>query len=838
VADPPDRIDRPPEELFVKRTVTSRNASPQTPDRSKSQLAFLAWPGLLAAVAALQAVAPLVPSESVRQGGGVELALGWLAVTTAGLAWLWSARRPVRWSVPDWLVLLLLGLVLLSAQVMASQGNPRATWNTAWQWVSLLAGFLLMRQLLHPSGVARALVAVVVSIAVALSAHGIYQFAIGLPAQRQQYYGAEESERQRILRDNAVDPAPDSPQRRQFENRLDSSEPFATFGLANSLAGVLVPWTLVLLAIGMAPGARAGWDRRRRVVWCLAMVALLLCLLLTKSRSAWLALLLGGTGFLAARAWYHRAQLGLWGWAAGLAVGLAIAVGLLSGALDREILTEAGLSLRYRLEYWRGAAAMAWDHPWLGCGPGNFQEYYTRYKAPQASETVADPHNLFAETAATIGWIGAAALFSFLALTSLQLWRPRHEHARVVGQPPPGAGNPQGARRRVRGRAGAPQPPSRPVEHPAPGSPHAPLPASPLGAIYGGAILGVVASVPLALLIGFPPEMFIGTPLPISWVVGLPVVAIMLWTLHPWVQHGELAPPVLGLALASLILHLLAAGGIGFPGVAQSLWMLAAVGLNAASPRASSLPAGADTPSADQGTDSRSAAWSWGVAALLSCGLTFAMYLQTYRPVTQARALFLQAPESRSYQQLQGWYAQAAVADPLDPVPWQLLAELSQLRWLEIHDPGYRERFEEAAEQAQIRNSQSASLASYLGKLYLRGYRSAGSHSDLENAVEAFRRAVTLYPNDNMGHAQLAWTAHLAEQTTEARRHAELALQLDARNPHWEQQLGQRSVHDPGPGEGITGQPPPPPPEQSAEQVMQRLRSGEGTQHQSAPDGL
>ncbi len=23
------------------------------------------------------------------------------------------------------------------------------------------------------------------------------------------------------------------------------------------------------------------------------------------------------------------------------------------------------------------------DHPWLGCGPGNFQEVYTQYKLPE-----------------------------------------------------------------------------------------------------------------------------------------------------------------------------------------------------------------------------------------------------------------------------------------------------------------------------------------------------------------------------------------------------------------------------------------------------------------------
>ncbi len=49
------------------------------------------------------------------------------------------------------------------------------------------------------------------------------------------------------------------------------------------------------------------------------------------------------------------------------------------------------------------------DHPWLGCGPGNFQDFYTQYKLPEASEEIADPHNFLLEIWATAGTPAATA---------------------------------------------------------------------------------------------------------------------------------------------------------------------------------------------------------------------------------------------------------------------------------------------------------------------------------------------------------------------------------------------------------------------------------------------
>ena len=86
------------------------------------------------------------------------------------------------------------------------------------------------------------------------------------------------------------------------------------------------------------------------------LLCLLTCLILTKSRSAWIGLFLA----VAVLAWQERrqvpARLLLGAGLAGLVLVVAlVAVGLATGRLDREVLTQSPLSMRYRWEYWQGA---------------------------------------------------------------------------------------------------------------------------------------------------------------------------------------------------------------------------------------------------------------------------------------------------------------------------------------------------------------------------------------------------------------------------------------------------------------------------------------------------
>ena len=137
------------------------------------------------------------------------------------------------------------------------------------------------------------LAGVLVATAVAVSAYGLFQARVEIPRLQERF----RRNPQQVLREANVPP---DPQRiRAFTDRLlDSNEVFATFGLANSLAGFLVgPLVLVLALVIQALADRKARGRRWGSIGlaALPLLCLLTCLMLTKSRSAYI-------GFLAAAA--------------------------------------------------------------------------------------------------------------------------------------------------------------------------------------------------------------------------------------------------------------------------------------------------------------------------------------------------------------------------------------------------------------------------------------------------------------------------------------------------------------------------------------------------------
>ncbi len=115
---------------------------------------------------------------------------------------------------------------------------------------------------------------------------------------------------------------------------------------------------------------------------------------------------------------------------AGVAVLILLAALVVKGPA---VLGRAEKSFGYRLQYWQSSLDMIAAYPWVGCGPGNFQDVYTRYKLPEASEEIADPHNFLMEIWATAG---TPAALAFLAVLGCFAVGVRGRGSAIKGQGP------------------------------------------------------------------------------------------------------------------------------------------------------------------------------------------------------------------------------------------------------------------------------------------------------------------------------------------------------------------------------------------------------------------
>lgn len=684
----------------------------------------------------------------------------WLLVLFAATASTATQEQPrFRFRATDAAMIVFLVLHTISALVMAQYGQPRQTLNMLWHWIGLGASFLLIRQLVRTAVEARAIVIVMVALSVCVAMHGYYQYFYSMPVSRRAYDADPDGE----LRKIGLDAPPGSVQRAQFESRLRSNEPIGTFTLTNSLAGLLAPW--LLFAIGTAALSRRGRNSVRRLQVTAAVSALLIggCLVLTKSRTAWLAIICGfGVLLVYGRRTGWRPGWKLISFGGGTMLALFV-VGMLLGAVDIEVLTESSKSLLYRAQYWQSTMGVIREHPLFGCGPGNFQQYYSAHKLPAASETIADPHNFVLEIWATAGTptlIAFAAMFCcFIVATG------------------------------------------RTASEPTPGGDDAAAESGSVSAVYWGALAGGPLAFGVGLVVQHPPQ-------PEIFVVGLPLAAIVIVMWHDWVMNGELELlPICG-ALLVMAIDLLAAGGISFAGVSSTIWVLMAVALNQFAKPASWKAA------------SKTVA---GAVAVIALALLGGFWITTFRPVLDASMQLTAAEVQLAMGQVrkaEEHLLAATASDPYDSEAWQQLASLRNRIWLAAPNDRGEQAFREAVQQLLARDRHSEDTARMCGHWFVDAFRRTGDPGYLEEALGYYERASQLYPNYNLGQAQIAWTLHLLGRP-EAHQAASEALRLDGLNPHAEQKLAVRTLHDRpagGPDQPLSAG------NRNAEQLMNELR--------------
>ena len=716
---------------------------------------------------------------------------------------------------------------------------PRTAINALWLWLGLGACYLCIRQAVQRPRDARLLVAVMCGLAAAQSTLGCYQSLWGIPSARSEFAAAAD----RSFEVVGLNLPSDSPVRLLFEARLGGDEPLGAFTLTNSLAGWLTPWIVLLVWI-IGDNARELWgphdasppsSRRlkkknqrpnktalRLSIPAMARIAGLAAMLLvavftlirTGSRTG-LAACCIGVGLLAL-SWARRTWRSGSGWRRfPIVAGAVVIAGAFIFALARGGIASSLKSLHYRFDYWRTAAVIIGDRPWLGCGPGQFQQAYTAKKSPPAGEEPGDPHNALLEIWATAGTPAALAWIAFCGLIGLTAFR---------------AARPTGVSAQADWSPGADaQGPSQPQKR-SPVLGTASWRWSVLGAVQP-AMAGVAA-----VLIGyaiFIPVSWMTRAVADAWLVWatLPVALLCLGLLADWVQRGRLPAWVIAVAWVALIVNLGAAGGIGFPGVASAFWMLAAIALNAASADTSTTaasPSHARAGNSDPGVSAPpfvcpaassedAAAAPPGVpsfgraknqsngmrpalvvlALAISFGLVYACHATAYRPVLQCSAEMLAAERLSAATDplpaLAHWQA-AVEADPWAFEPRAALAAAQFALWRQAPHPDRWPPIIESLDSATARAANWSAAWLWRGRLLLDAASvSTGSGAPAAprasaDAAEALRLAVKCYPASPTNWAYLA----LAEDRLglpEAPQTARQAIALDADNPHRDKKL-------------------------------------------------
>lgn len=637
------------------------------------------------------------------------------------------------------LLLLLASVAVMFMSFLATHatGDERVSLNGLWQWVGFSAVFTLCLQCLRPGREMRAIVVVMLAAATAIACVGIYDSLVQIPNLRMEYFNSNEIDRMGMLQQAGIgDAAIGSPARYHFESRLQSPEPFVTFSLTNSLAGFLAPWLLIIL--GMIITTQRTFLSRSTLSKSLSLVFLIaVCLLLTKSRSAWCAVLLG-TGYLAVVQFQvsrHRIARGFG--LTGVLLAIAVACAWFTNRLDMKILSEASNSLLYRLEYWRSSMAMVIDHWLWGVGAGNFRDAYMTYKLPAASEAIADPHNAVLEIWTSFGTLAALLMLGVFGIAVKRIFKPVAVNF-----------------------------PTQPE-------------VSSTKIFVGGAVGIVLAMFMDALGSGLIPDRM--------FYVGLPIFAIVIYLLQDWVKDGELTRVQIGGAFVVWLFNLSMQSGISVPGVSITGWMLMAMLLNCEG--TSSASWGAPTVGHKKLSPKQMGAVFIGALVVLG---TF--HFTGHHPVTQSAAHLLDA----QYYNSQGQSGRAMksvdaaiAADPASARAYVLKSNILFHRLSRNLTSAGMTDFLKAMDKVKLRHANSHPLHSTLAQQCFVIYLATDEKIWLQRAVELTITEVELFPSSAFSWGRLAVCESILESPN-AVTSAQRALELDEQNPHLEFKLDNR----------------------------------------------
>jgi len=196
----------------------------------------------------------------------------------------------------------------------------------------------------------------------------------------------------------------------------------ATFDHPN----VLGTFLLGIIPAGAVLCARREPGRPARVLLATGLVVCVVAIVYTFSRSAWLGAAVGLL-IVVARPQFRTASILL------PALGLAVAVALLPPGARRILWDRGGTVQSYdagRLYSWHAAVAMIRAHPFLGVGPGRFDDVYDQYGAARSEYRqnrlhTMDAHNTFLDLAAEGGLLTMVPFAGGVGVVLALVWRRR-----------------------------------------------------------------------------------------------------------------------------------------------------------------------------------------------------------------------------------------------------------------------------------------------------------------------------------------------------------------------------------------------------------------------------
>ncbi len=766
---PPDpRRPDPPAAIRTPSAVLDSPEDSSSPARIGERIRRAAL-GLSAALIVARTYTTSEPDLERGAGGGLVWILALLVVFGLAIAsGLLGGRFRFRWSWAD------LAVVAMSAMVALSSLHSldrRPALNLAWEWAAMAGVYLLLRNLPRTRDESSAIAGALVASAFALSVYGIYQGAVELPEIRREY---ERNPVQFLQKHPEIGVAPGTPEQFRFEQRLlGSNEITSTFALANSLAGFLVGPFLIAIGAWLANLFDREPGRSRGPTLLMAapvLLVLLLAMMLTKSRSSWVGMTVG-IGILAWEARRRASRrLRIAAGAGGFAIVMAIvAVGWATGRLDREVLTQSTLSMRYRWEYWQatwsvitGGASNAWRAVqtsvfWSGVGPGNFRSAYLRYKLPWSSEEVLDPHNMVLEVWATAG---VGAMVSLVLALGLGLRGTLGKAGESVDRPEPESES----------------------ESDADDAPPIRARWLVVSAWAGGILVVFLGMMNLFVEAQFPRWLILGW----SWLLGA-------WLIGPLWRRRPPTSTAIGAGVAAVAVNLLAAGGIGVPNVAIGLWAMLAIGLNLRDDR----PCGR-LHEWESRLSPFVLATAWAALAGVFLGAVVPFWKAEALCDAAETALNRQPPH---FEAAEAHYQAAIKTDHYDARPWVGYAEEEYLAWrwrgARTADGRWRKVIDLLARATRApRNPMNWGLhvrrAERIRAILHQIANDLKPVDDLtlrSELVRDYRTASLYYPSNARLHARLAEASTEISMGNDAINEAREALRLDDLNPHPDKKL-------------------------------------------------